>query len=96
MITKEEYLKALDIVEAYHEQLNLASVRRSCGITIKEWLDGCSPKPSKRLYKALVYGTHNGTVYKYLDEIDKQIYRIRGIGRKLGNEFTELLKSNCA
>lgn len=29
MITREEYLKALDIVEAYHEQLNLSGVRRS-------------------------------------------------------------------
>ena len=29
MITREEYLKALDIVEAYHEQLNLSIVRRS-------------------------------------------------------------------
>jgi hypothetical protein len=29
MITREEYLKALDIVEAYHEQLNLQIVRRS-------------------------------------------------------------------
>jgi hypothetical protein len=27
MITREEYLKSLDIVEAYHEQLNLQIVR---------------------------------------------------------------------
>ncbi len=29
MITREEYLKALDIVEAYHEQLNLSIDRRN-------------------------------------------------------------------
>lgn len=29
MITREEYLKALDTVEAYHEQLNLSVVRHS-------------------------------------------------------------------
>jgi len=30
MITREKYLEALDIVEAYHKQLNLAVVRH-CG-----------------------------------------------------------------
>jgi hypothetical protein len=29
MITREKYLEALDIVEAYHKQLNLSIVRRS-------------------------------------------------------------------
>jgi hypothetical protein len=29
MITREDYLKALDIVEAYHKQLNVAHVGRS-------------------------------------------------------------------
>lgn len=29
MITREDYLKALDIVQAYHEQLNIPAVRRS-------------------------------------------------------------------
>ena len=29
MIKREEYLKALDIVEAYHKQLNLQIVKRS-------------------------------------------------------------------
>jgi len=29
MITREEYLKALDTVEAYHEQLNLSVVRHN-------------------------------------------------------------------
>lgn len=29
MITREEYLKALDIVEAYHEQLNLSIAKCS-------------------------------------------------------------------
>jgi hypothetical protein len=28
MITREEYLKALDIVEEYHKQLNLSNVRQ--------------------------------------------------------------------
>ena len=28
MITREEYLKALDTVEAYHKQLNLSNVRQ--------------------------------------------------------------------
>ena len=28
MITREEYLKALDIVEEYHKQLNLQNVRQ--------------------------------------------------------------------
>ena len=29
MITRKEFLKALDIVEAYHQQLNLSIVKRS-------------------------------------------------------------------
>lgn len=29
MITREDYLKALDIVQAYHEQLKIPAIRRS-------------------------------------------------------------------
>lgn len=41
MITREDYLNALELIDQYHQQLNLSDVRRSSSsdkTTISKWL----------------------------------------------------------
>jgi len=64
MITREEYLKALDTVEAYHNQLNLSNVRQ-----LREQL---SPDLDRNDFVEYIGGSDS----KYLTNGEK--YRLTG------------------
>lgn len=64
MITREEYLKALDTVESYHKQLNLSNVRQ-----LREQL---SPDLDRNDFIEYVGGSDS----KYLTKGEK--YRLTG------------------
>jgi hypothetical protein len=89
MITREQYLEALDIVETYHQQLRQYSVGRSL-TTITEWdkFDRCS-----RRLQNILYNIKQGIGYKeeFIENI--QIHKMRKLrycGRKTMDEFIEL------
>lgn len=89
MITKEEYIKALEIVEAFHSQLNL-SINRSLKTSILEWekLDDCSIR-----LRNVLYNIRQGNDYneENIEDIKiKKMRRLRNCGRKTLNEFINL------
>ena len=59
MITRKDYLNALELIDQYHQQLNLSDVRNSPlsdKIEIGSWFAGLSKKPSGRLCNLLQIG----------------------------------------
>jgi hypothetical protein len=93
MITREQYLEALDIVETYHQQLRQYSVGRSL-TPIEEWdkFDRCSKRLQNVLYN-IRQGTPDWVGYKeeFIENI--QIHKMRkfkNCGKKSLGEFIEL------
>jgi hypothetical protein len=89
MITREEYNKALDIVEAYHKQLFIGGVSgslRDLGKT--EWTkwDKLNTDCSIRLRNIILANPD-----LYLEDITYNVFiRCRNSGEKTWKEFTEL------
>ena len=97
MITREEYNKALDIVEAFNKQLFIGVVSsslRSVGKTpLLEWkkfnlLKGRLPGVLKEIYSYNI-DRHNKTVYVE-DLIWQEFRSYSGAGKKTWNEFVEM------
>ena len=93
MITREQYLEALDIVETYHQQLRQFSVGRSL-TPILEWdkFDRCSKRLQNVLHD-IQQGTPSWADYKeeYIENI--LIHKMRkfpNCGKKSLDEFIEL------
>jgi len=85
MITREKYNRALDVVEAYQEQLFIYHRNKT---PIEDWrkLRECST----RLQNILI-GTWNPIAIKYIEDITfKNFMRLRNAGRKSWYEFQEL------
>jgi hypothetical protein len=98
MITKEEYLEALTIVEDYHKQLNLAVARHSYDgkrILVDDWVNENRPIPH-RVYQALIhtkqYGKNKGKrIFTYMDEVNMTDFlSIRNVGVKAWKDFLKL------
>jgi len=97
MITREEYNKALDILEAYHKQLFIGSVNgslRSVGKTpLLEWnkfnlLKGRLPSVLKEIHDHNLE-VKNKTIY-IEDLVYLEFRRYKGAGKKTWNEFVEM------
>lgn len=94
MITREEYNKALDVIEAYHKQLFIdvvGSSLRDLGKThLRDWED--YNKCSRRLKNVLQDAFYGD--YKFAENIEdidiRQLRKCRGAGKKTLHEFTEL------
>ena len=91
MINRDEYLKALDIVEKYHEQ-------------VKREANGCSLLGKKELSMRSVYNcgfstrTKNSlryaeieTIYELVQFTAKDLMKFRIIGKKTVNEIEQFL-----
>lgn len=93
MITKTEYIKALEVVEEYHNQLVIVSEKFK-KTKISDWLEINKGKMSSRLYNVLMkeYNTTDWiNATKYVEDIDKRTFtRIRNAGLKSWHEFLEL------
>ena len=94
MITREEYNKALDIVEAYHKQLFIGSVGSSLRDLGKTYLRDWEyyPKCSRRL-KNVLHDAFYGD-WKFAENIEdidiRELRKCRGAGKKTLDEFQEL------
>ena len=96
MITREEYNKALDIVEAYHKQLFIDSVSdnlRDLGNThVLKWdkFHECSARLKSALILADYYNREYGHNY-FIETINRDSFRkIRNAGNKTWAEFVRL------
>ena len=90
MITKEEYLKALETVEQYHKQLSLQIVSTSEQVSKTNsivWIR--SIDCSGRLYNAVRHLIKK----EYVEDItSKDILQLRGYGKSVLSEFEQLKK----
>ena len=93
MITKQQYLEALEIVESYHKQLKENSVGHSL-TPISDWdkFDRCSKRLQNVLYD-IRQGTPEWVGYKeeYIENL--KIHKMRkfpNCGKKSLDEFIEL------
>ena len=97
MITREEYNKALDIVEAYHKQLFIGGVSnslRSVGKTpLLEWkkfnlLKGRLPSVLEEIYN---YNLEKKNKTIYLEDLVwLEFRRYRGAGKNTWDEFVKM------
>ena len=96
MITREEYNKALDIVEAYHKQLFIDSVSDNlmnlANTPVLRWdkFHKCSTRLRSALKEADHYNTKYGWNY-FIETIDRDSFmKIRNAGEKTWAEFVGL------
>jgi len=103
MITRKEYLKALDTVEAYHEQLNLQIVSSSNGgkTPLEHWLLQNRDKCSSRLIHIItdeeiqLQYRYGGRIleggFKYIEDITEKIFLLQtNAGKKTWKEFVSV------
>ena len=94
MIKREDYLNALELIDQYHQQLNLSDK-----IKIKDW--DKLPQCSTRLKNILLYYYEDKhkppRKIEYLDDINRTNFlRQRNAGKVLWNEFCKIAGLNYA
>lgn len=95
MITREQYLDALELIDQYHQQTDSSNKVLEKKTELSEWLANLPRKPSLRLYNALMGNFSNRDYkvepYKYIEDITKYNFlRRRNAGKKTWKEFCEL------
>lgn len=106
MITREDYLNALELIDQYHQQLDLSDVRRSYSSgrkLVSDWLNEQKEPIPTRVIEALncEYSLgHNKSDYRsftYMDEVNKRAFlRCRNVGKKAWVDFCKLAGLNYA
>jgi hypothetical protein len=91
MITKEEYLQSLEIIESYHKQLqnDINGVHLT---PINQYIFNvdCSIR-LKNILKLIERGDYSRCHEKYIENIDlKKMSRVMGCGQKTIKEFINL------
>jgi hypothetical protein len=104
MITREDYLNALELIDLYHQQLNLSDIRRSSlseRKLVSDWLNEQTEPIPARVIEAITCGyslRDNGSDYRaftYMDEINKRAFlRCRNVGKKAWIDFCKLAGRN--
>jgi len=90
IITRPEYLAALDIVEAYHKQLKDSGNKVKL-TPIREWVDNeeCSVR-LRNILLAILDGRFGYREY-YIEDVDlKKMLTVRNCGRRSINELIGL------
>ena len=97
MITREDYLNALELIDLYHRQLNISDIRNSSlqnKTEIGLWFAGLSKKPSGRLCNLLLNNyryVENGKPFAYVEDVNEfDFMRLNQAGKLTWSEFTEL------
>ena len=97
MITREEYNKALDVVEAYQEQVFKCSVSENLRkkTPIEEWekLDLCTGHlwALMRLSRNKLLPIKPGEKVYYIEDLTwKDFKKTRGLGKKSWEQFVEI------
>jgi late competence protein required for DNA uptake (superfamily II DNA/RNA helicase) len=89
MITRQQYLEALDVVETYHRQ-NLTAPKLT---RIDQWdkLDECDMRLYNVLRQVLKGGQYIPYHQEFIELIDvKGLAKVRGAGQKSIDQFIEL------
>ena len=100
MITREDYLNALELIDQYHQQLNLSDVRRSSSsdkVKIKDWdkLSQCSIRLQNILLE--YYDRKFERKIECIDDINRTNFlRQRNAGKGSWKEFCKIAELNYA
>lgn len=91
MITREEFVTALDVVEAYGKQLQaiLALAEKRMGVPLREFVERVeiSPRVRSAVYQLMELG---GEREIFLEEVSEfHFIRLRNTGRLSWAEFSE-------
>lgn len=91
MITKEEYLKALETVTAYHDQLKVVIDEHVKTVT-EVWVNEHQDKMSQRLLNAVKYRNDDwSTKPKFVEDWTKsEFLKMRNAGLTTWNEFEKM------
>ena len=91
MITKEDYLKALDVVTEYHSQLKVEVEEHTKTLT-ENWVNAHQDKMSARLLNAVKYRNDDwSTKPKFIEDWTKsEFLKMRNAGLKTWHEFEKL------
>ena len=103
MVTKEDYLKALEIVNEYHIHILQKAIQEDylSKPKTRDWLNANEHLMSKRLYGSINYVVSEAEIenpdpsylkYLYLDNLtERNCLKIPQFGKKTWNELKELL-----
>lgn len=99
MITRQEYLNALEIIDKYHRQ-NILIENESKKTEIRDWLNSLDKAPSTTLFNILLntngYGDGNPP-FKYVEDVtQREFLRLRQAGKQSWLEFYELRKQQIS
>jgi hypothetical protein len=102
MITREDYLNALELVDQYHQQLKASDtidIPISNKTEIESWINSLEYEPSVRLCNALLdcqrYADEKP--FKYVEDVNKKEFmRLKNVGIKTWSEFEDLRGVDCA
>ena len=95
MITREEYLNALELIDNYHRQLNLLEEAKNRKKTeIKDWINSLKTPISTKLSNILLDAfrfSEGNPPFKYVEDVTKlEFMRLRQAGKESWAEFCTL------
>ena len=91
MITREQYIKALELIDQYHRQNE--KVFKESRVLVSDWLNE-QDKISTRLFNILNATHYYERPFKYMDEITKTGFKkVRNAGQYSWTEFEDLLNN---
>ena len=96
MITREDYLNALELIDKYHQQLkapDFVHANLSNKTEIESWINSLEYEPSARLSNALleVQRYASQKPFRYVEDVNKKEFmRLRNVGKKTWSEFEDL------
>jgi hypothetical protein len=96
MITKDEYLAALELVDRYHRQFNKVDAISNNKTLVDDWIIENDDRISGRLIRCLEATTWNNREYarafKYMEDINRRsFYAPRNNGAKSWDELKRVL-----
>lgn len=96
MITREDYLNALELIDKYHQQLkapDFVHANLSNKTEIESWINSLEYEPSVRLSNVLLNPQRgeDEKPFKYVEDVNKKEFlRLRNAGKKTWSEFEDL------
>ncbi len=96
MITREDYLNAIELIDKYHQQLkeqDFVNNNLSNKTKIESWINSLEYKLSVRLSNVLLKSQwgEDEKPFKYIEDVNKKEFmRLRNAGKKTWSEFLDL------
>lgn len=96
MITRKQYLDALEIIDCYHRKLDIINAKQENDFNKTKIIDWCEKNKSElggRVFNLLTdnYDYDNGKPFEYLEDVNRREFlRLRNSGEKSWNIFLKV------